>query len=78
MSTVTENEAMAKTCHASFAAAEIRTADGTGLREGGPWQCLASECMAWRWVPKSGASPDGDPNYYAGPWKGYCGLAGKP
>lgn len=40
--------------------------------------CIGSACMAWRWVPKSGNSKDGKPNYYAGNWKGFCGLAGKP
>ena len=33
--------------------------------------CIASECMAWRW----------EHNYtdgYAGERYGYCGLAGKP
>jgi hypothetical protein len=39
--------------------------------------CLASHCMAWRWIPKAGVGPDG-PNYYGGNWQGYCGLAGKP
>lgn len=48
--------------------------------EGGPcsrW-CIGSACMAWRWIDKAGTKEDGTANYYAGSWKGYCGLAGKP
>lgn len=48
------------------------------VRIAGRHRCIASACMAWRWVPKAAASPGGDPNYYPGPWKGFCGLAGKP
>lgn len=29
--------------------------------------CIVKSCMAWRWSTAPGP-----------PWKGYCGLAGKP
>jgi len=32
-------------------------------------RCIASECMAWRWI----ISPEKAPNA-----SGYCGLAGRP
>ena len=43
----------------------------SGDSSNGPFQCLASACMAWRWVDETcNASGEG--------WKGYCGLAGMP
>ena len=44
--------------------------------------CIASECMAWRWdsrVAKLEPHPDGDMclRWDSEP-RGYCGLAGKP
>jgi hypothetical protein len=40
--------------------------------------CTGSACMAWRWLHKAGKDENDQPNYYAGPWQGYCGLAGRP
>ena len=40
--------------------------------------CIGSRCMAWRWLHKAGTDENDQPNYYAGPWQGYCGLAGRP
>lgn len=37
-----------------------------------PCRCIASDCMAWRWVPRN--SPMTAPS---DPRRGYCGLAGK-
>jgi hypothetical protein len=36
-------------------------------------RCIASECMAWRWEPIRGFSDE-----EMTPFKGYCGLAGRP
>jgi hypothetical protein len=36
--------------------------------------CIASECMAWRWANERGLRSDGA----SVPVTGYCGLAGKP
>ena len=50
--------------------------------------CIASNCMAWRWDEKSfrvfdenGGALNEQHNWKDMPqseWKGYCGLAGKP
>ena len=53
MSAMTEEEARKKWCPASFAIPEQRSPSGDAGREGGPWMCVASKCMAWRWDPNS-------------------------
>jgi hypothetical protein len=63
MSVMTEEDARRKWCPASFAIPEQRLPNGDGGREAGPWMCIASGCMAWRWGADSA---------------GYCGLAGVP
>lgn len=35
-------------------------------------RCIASACMAWRWVPVTAL------NRRVGPKHGFCGLAGRP
>jgi hypothetical protein len=46
--------------------------------EGGG-KCLASACMAWRWQPNWGESPENPAACTElPPIKGYCGLAGRP
>jgi hypothetical protein len=50
------------------------------LGDSGPWPCVGSLCMAWRWVEthiKNPDCPDGD-MIPSGDTHGYCGLAGKP
>lgn len=56
---LTEEEAKTKRCQETF-----------GNQAYPPGPCIASACMAWRWLPHyvSGA-PSND---------GYCGKAGKP
>ena len=44
--------------------------------------CIASECMMWRWISKGSITIKGDLNKKnitgsSEPAKGYCGLAGK-
>jgi hypothetical protein len=46
---ILHEEARKKICPFTFSIPEQRTEDGCGIREGGPWQCLADGCMAWRW-----------------------------
>lgn len=64
---LTEEQAKKTTCQETFAVREIRDSLGSGIREGGPWGCLGSGCMAWRWWDGSG-HPDR---------RGYCGKAGR-
>lgn len=41
--------------------------------------CIASECMAWRWLVGDMQIPDGNNGFrFAQKQEGYCGLAGKP
>ncbi|MCC8967894.1 hypothetical protein H8A95_37695 [Bradyrhizobium sp. Pear76] len=49
MAVTTEEEANDKICPHTFHIVEIRGDDGVGIREGGPWSCRGSRCMAWRW-----------------------------
>jgi hypothetical protein len=54
--------------------------DGQGIMEGGPWNCMGSKCMAWRWVRthiKNPAAPEGD-LIASDDTHGYCGMAGPP
>lgn len=37
--------------------------------------CIASRCMAWRWLPRESRMVNDDVVYVQ---VGYCGLAGKP
>jgi hypothetical protein len=63
-----EEAAKTKTCPQTFAVREVRGADSSGIREGGPWTCLGTGCMAWRWHDGRGVMDR----------KGFCGLAGQP
>lgn len=47
---LTEDEAKTKTCPLTFAVQEIRKPEWNGVREPGPWNCIGSGCMAWRWT----------------------------
>ena len=38
--------------------------------------CIASRCMAWRWVETN--IKDGEGTKVSGDTHGYCGLAGRP
>lgn len=41
--------------------------------------CIASDCMAWRWHPNWGNSPENpDACIELPPIEGFCGLAGRP
>lgn len=48
---MTEEEAKTKTCWRSIGVAPVYAPDGGGIRDGGPWPCVGSDCMAWRWLP---------------------------
>ena len=39
--------------------------------------CIASACMAWRWVETHVKDADGNLTVVSGDTHGYCGLAGK-
>lgn len=68
---LTEKEAKGKACCDGGYGAVVRADDE------GKYNCIASKCMAWRWVPdKDGETMKkvGDEYFEVG----YCGLAGKP
>ncbi len=44
---MTEDEAKAKVCPKTFGIPDERDEYGSGIREGGPWKCRGSGCMAW-------------------------------
>lgn len=59
---MTEEEAKKKVCPQTFAIPDIRDGDGCGIRQGGPWLCVASECMAWRWHRAPGSTSHAHPD----------------
>lgn len=48
---MTEEEAKTKICPKTFGIPDERDEYGSGIRQGGPYKCFASGCMAWRWLP---------------------------
>lgn len=67
---IKEDDAKKLICHQTFAAPAIPHPDDPALniRDDGPWTCLGSTCMAWRWQRRSSG--------LGGPPFGYCGLVG--
>lgn len=80
---ITEAEAKTKWCPFTFTVPEQRGPDGCGIREGGPWTCSASLCMAWRSggtvrVDSTGKRVFGEMQEFKERIEvGYCGLAGE-
>jgi hypothetical protein len=74
---MTEDQAKTTRCCDPNGCGEVRD-DNRGSPDNAPRYCISSACMAWRWIPKAGTDENAQPNYYAGQWQGYCGLAGKP
>ena len=65
---MTEDEAKTKWCpHVRFTSNDERMYDNRPSRHPDTACCIASDCMAWRWVNPHSEAPDG-----------YCGLAGRP
>ena len=64
----TEKEAKMKMCCGPYVVA--------CMMEGSNLKCIASECMAWRWMPKD----EDTPMNHDAEWvlSGYCGLATRP
>lgn len=83
---MTEEEAKKKQCcgplllAAAQAAIEFRRAGQAVPAQLNP-NCMASACMAWRWLPNPKINQIAE-NYseleMQTPTSGYCGLAGKP
>ena len=61
---IPDEGAMSITTHNRAAQAKDATADHVA--------CIASDCMAWRWIPEVKMPHEQSDN------EGYCGLAGKP
>ncbi len=69
---LTEKEATNKTCPASLNAYSSAPGEvGAAYRD-----CMASKCMAWRWLPNDENTPMNDKAEWVR--SGYCGLAGRP
>lgn len=66
---IKEDDAKKCICHQTFTA-PIIIGPLEVLREAGPFTCLGSNCMAWRWQRRSSG--------FGGPPFGYCGLVGDP
>lgn len=67
---IKETEAKTRICPQTFAAPDVRDNEGNGICQGGPWKCVGSDCMAWRWARSHGQAE--------AVGYGYCGLAGRP
>jgi hypothetical protein len=65
-------------CPLSFGVQEIRLADGSGLRQGGPWPCCGAKCMAWRWARTHIRTSATEGLVFSENTYGFCGLAGVP
>ena len=65
---MTEEDAKTKWC---FAAGQNRREIRLGE------QCIASQCMAWRWQPTHINNPEGGDMIWSARAYGYCGLAGE-
>lgn len=76
---ISEFDAKSKTCPLSIPIQPVyHPTDGQGIRDGGPWPCAGSECMAWRFVETHIKDAEGNLTVLSGDTHGYCGLAGKP
>lgn len=75
---ISETEAKEKICHRSIGVRPVyHPTDGQQIRDGGPWGCIGSECMAWRWVRTNINDNPGQPLYESDDTHGYCGLIWK-
>lgn len=75
---IEEARARDKICPLSFGVHEIRTGEGVGLREGGPWNCHGAGCMAWRWARTHINNPASGDMMMSDDTHGFCGMAGNP
>jgi hypothetical protein len=74
---MTEGEAKTKFCHRTLASVWDDAGASYTVTHGS--RCLASDCMAWRWHPNWGESPENPAACTElPPIEGYCGLAGRP
>jgi hypothetical protein len=85
----TEEEAKNRVCHekypiilgAIFRSVGMSEIDGAEEKLASVTLCVASECMAWRWVAyRQVSTMRGEPIApdLSDGRQGYCGLAGKP
>lgn len=78
---VSEQDAKVMTCPLSIGVQPCyHPTDGQGIRDGGPWPCVGSRCMAWRWIETNIRNQEGPDAHLvpSGDTHGYCGLAGIP
>ena len=85
---MTEDEAKTKWCpmfrvsHAGaggsqYSSTSFEMKDNRNFRSQS--ECLASKCMAWRWMLNVGENPENPAEAMSlPPTEGYCGLAGRP
>ena len=74
-------EEEARKCWCPFARLTGTDNQDSGNRLGKEWGsvfCIASECMAWRWIIDDGMINEAGHGRTSAPEYGYCGLAGKP
>ena len=72
---ITEEQAREKWCPAVRITITRDGKNGTTRMSGGGTNCIASDCMWWRWRKPYVA---GDGHHFGGQDKiGYCGMAGK-
>ncbi len=77
---ISDAEAKTKWCPFSFSVPEQRDQfSGQGIREGGPWTCCTTFCMAWRPAETVGGKREADREFRTTGKRivsdtGYCAL----
>lgn len=80
MATYTEDEARKKWCPFARVIDDLSGAASSARLRDGTVKCIASECMAWRWidVTEQNDNPTVADRTVKSSVRGFCGLAGQP